>query len=194
MKTVQWLSDVAACFCAGGFASAQSKAPARTRIYVNAKVWTADDAKAIGAGVCYARRTNYWGGNERRNAGAGGTGHGDGGPCKGNWSCRDSTMRTGILPRCEMWNWTAQPRWQRCSNCSTAAAKAHPGESWITGRGWGYDVFPGTRAGQEISGRDLAGPAGVYLGARRTHGACEFQGAGACGNYARDEGSCGRAH
>jgi predicted amidohydrolase YtcJ len=141
MKTVRLLVMISACFCAKAEIFAQTKQVA-DRVYFHAKVWTADDAKPLAqAFATRGQRIIGVGTTEEMRALAGPStamvdlqghlvvpGFND-----AHWhfaSLRDVEL-DGAATLAEM------------QQLLTAAAKAHPGEPWILGRGWGYDVFPG---------------------------------------------------
>ena len=139
---IKWLNVFAACLCTGGFASAQGKAPAAERIYVNAKVWTADDAKPTAqAFATRGERIIGVGTNDEIRAMAG-----------AETSVVDLQGKL-VVPGFNDAHWHfASLRDVELDDAFTLAevqkrlreaAAAHPNESWITGRGWGYDIFPG---------------------------------------------------
>jgi predicted amidohydrolase YtcJ len=139
---IKWLVMLAAaCLCTAGITCAQSKEASADHIYVNAKVWTADEAKPTAqAFATRGERIIGVGTNEEIRAMAGPETavvdlHGKlvvPGFNDAHWhfaSLRDVELDDAA---------TLEEVQQRLA----AAAKAHPNESWITGRGWGYDVFP----------------------------------------------------
>ena len=142
MKTVRLLMMISACFLreGGDFCADEQFAD---HVYFHAKVWTADDANPVAqAFATRGQRVIGVGTTEEMRALAGPDrtamvdlqghlvvpGFND-----AHWhfaSLRDVELE-GAATLTEM------------QQLLTAAAKAHPGEPWILGRGWGYDVFPG---------------------------------------------------
>ncbi len=139
----KWLLVIAtACLCVAGKACAQSKAPTADHIYVNAKVWTADDAKPLAqAFATRGERIIGVGTNEEiRSLSGPETAVVD---LKGKLvvpGFNDAHWHFASLRDVEL---DDVAKLAEVQQRLVAAAKDHPNELWITGRGWGYDIFPG---------------------------------------------------
>ncbi len=130
------------CLCAAGGVFPQSKLPAADHIYLDAKVWTADDARPVAqAFATRGDRIAGVGTNEEMRAMAGPeTAVVD---LKGKLvvpGFNDAHWHFASLRDLELDNVTSLAELQKKLG---EAAKEHPNELWITGRGWGYDIFPG---------------------------------------------------
>ena len=140
MKIARLLFVMTACLFAETEAFAQAKLTA-DHIYFNAKVWTADDANPIAQAIATrGQRIIGVGTNEEMKALA----KPDAAlvDLQGNLvvpGFNDAHWHFAMLRDVELDGATTPAEMQQLL---VAAAKAHPGESWILGRGWGYDLFP----------------------------------------------------
>ncbi len=138
-----WLIALAAAYLfATGIVCAQGKTPAADHIYVNAKIWTADDAKPVveAFATCGERIIGVGMKDEIRALAGPETSVVD---LKGKLvvpGFNDAHWHFASLRDVELDDAGSLAEVQKRL---AAAAKDHPNESWITGRGWGYDVFPG---------------------------------------------------
>ncbi len=141
MKTVRpfLLATVLLCMGASVWGQANNVAD---RVYLNAKVWTADDSNPIGqAFATRGERIIGVGTNEEIHALVGlETSVVD---LHGKLvvpGFNDAHWHFASLKDVELDDATSL---QEVQTRLASAAKEHPNEPWITGRGWGYDIFPG---------------------------------------------------
>ena len=128
------------CFCLPAFTFGQTKI-APDHVYLNGKVWTADDGKPVAqAFATRGERIVAVGSSEEIRALAG--------PesavtdLKGRLvvpGFNDAHWHFASLKDVELDDLTSLEAIQKRI---ADYAKSHPEEIWITGRGWGYDVFP----------------------------------------------------
>jgi predicted amidohydrolase YtcJ len=142
MKTSSKLLLVAVSLCVASTVFAQSKSPVADHVYVNAKVWTADEEKPlVQAFATRGERIIGAGTNEEIRALAGPeTAVVD---LKGKLvvpGFNDAHWHFASLKDVELDDAATLAEVQKRM---ASAAKDHPNEPWITGRGWGYDIFPG---------------------------------------------------
>ena len=141
MKTARQFLLATVLLCMGASVWGQGNKVA-DRVYVNAKVWTADDSKPIAqAFATRGERILGVGTNDEIRALAGPeTSVVD---LHGKLvvpGFNDSHWHFASLKDVELDEATSL---QEVQTRLAAAAKEHPSEPWITGRGWGYDIFPG---------------------------------------------------
>jgi predicted amidohydrolase YtcJ len=140
MKIVSLVLLGAAALCVATTARAQAK-QAADHVYFNAKVWTADNAKPVAqAFATRGQRIVGVGTNEEMKALAGpDTAMSD---LQGHLVApgfNDAHWHFATLQDVELDGAATLAEMQQLL---VAAAKEHPGEPWILGRGWGYDIFP----------------------------------------------------
>lgn len=141
MKKAGLLLLMTACLCVAQKVGAQSATPAADRVYVNAKVWTADETKPLAqAFATRGERIAGLGTNEEMRALAG--------PETAIVDLHGKLVVPGFNDA--HWHFASlrdvelddAPTLEEVQKRLASAAKSHPSQPWITGRGWGYDIFP----------------------------------------------------